>query len=455
MIQPGGTSIACPNCKQSFPVKIDRIIDVGRDPTAKARLLSGQINLAVCPHCGFRSALGAPLLYHDPAKELLLVHVPMELGLPQAEQERVIGDLVNRLMSSLPAEQRRGYLLRPRPVLTLQGLVEAVLQADGITPEMLEQQRAKMRLIEMFLQADEDDLPALIAQYDGQIDMEMFQIITSAAETALQNGRQDVAQRILAVRDRLIRESTAGKAAIRQSQQEEQAIQDVLTALEGLGENATRQDFMALVLRFAEDDAHLQALVGLERPLFDYTFFQQLSEQINRAGDGEKAGLESLRNRLLDLTALIDQQRQAMLDATADVLREIVNSPDVEEAVRRNLPLIDDNFMAILAANIRAAEQKQDLVASARLKQVSDVVMQVVRENAPPELRFISDLLAQESPQATQTMLQEQAAGFGPRLLDLMDALVRDLLARGDQPTAQRLVDLREQAAEIVGAGVS
>src|SRR5579859_6198908 len=173
-MQPRGTQITCPNCHQPFSAVLEQVIDVGRDPQAKARLLAGRTNLVTCPHCGYQTMLGTPLVYHDSSKELLLVYVPMELNLPRQEQERLIGSMTNAIISSLPQEQRKGYLLTPKMMLSMQGMVEIVLEADGITKEVIEAQRAKMRLVETFLQTDPTTLPELVKQNDDQIDEEFF-----------------------------------------------------------------------------------------------------------------------------------------------------------------------------------------------------------------------------------------------------------------------------------------
>src|SRR5258706_11921020 len=156
--QQNGTMITCPNCRQPFQAVLEQIIDVARDPSGKARLLSGQLNMVTCPHCGYQSMLATPLIYHDAAKQLLLVYVPMELGLPPQEQNRLIGSMTNAIMNSLPPDQRKGYLLNPKTMFTLQGMVETILEGDGITKEVIEAQRAKMRLVEQFMQADPNNL---------------------------------------------------------------------------------------------------------------------------------------------------------------------------------------------------------------------------------------------------------------------------------------------------------
>ena len=142
------TQINCPNCRQLIPAEIQQLFDMGVDPSAKARLLSGQYNLAQCPHCGFSGTLGTPIVYHDPSKELLLTFVPPELNLPRDEAEKTIGKLINQAVENLPTEQRKGYLFNPQTVLTLQGLVERILQEDGISKEMIEAQQKRVALIQ-------------------------------------------------------------------------------------------------------------------------------------------------------------------------------------------------------------------------------------------------------------------------------------------------------------------
>jgi hypothetical protein len=375
----------------------------------------------------------------------------MELGMQQAEQERVIGSMVQALMNSIPPEQRKGYMLQPRTALTMQGLYEMIMEADGVTPEMLEAQRAKVRLAETFLQTDMDELPAFIQEHDDQIDMEMLQIITSAAQSALQSGRQDIAAQALAVRDQMMTLSTAGKAAQADAEQQEAAVQEVTEAIQALGEDATLEQFVDLVVSMADSDHKLQAVVGLQYPIFDYGFFQELSQRIETASDDEKSKLIALRDRLQELSQMIRQQQEAMAQSAMQTLQDILAAEDVEEGVRRNIDRIDDTFLMVLSANAQAAEERKDLLASARLKKVMEVVSAMLQQSAPPELQFVSDLLEQDSLEQGQALIDAQAAQYGPNLLILMDALVEEFQSRGDESVVNRLKELRTYAASVVG----
>ena len=242
-----------------FSAVIEQLIDVGRDPQGKARLLSGRLNVATCPNCGAQTALATPIAYHDSDKQLLIVYVPMELGLPQKEQERVIGSFTNAISNSLPPERRRAYLLTPKMALTQQGMIEVILEADGVTPEMLAAQREKMRLVETFLQTNPAQYPELVKQNDAAMDAEFFAIMMAAAESAIDNGRRDVAEQVLQLRDALIRLSSVGQQALAAAADQQAKGEQVAAQLDALGEDVTRDQLIDVIhRRTCHADGHLE-----------------------------------------------------------------------------------------------------------------------------------------------------------------------------------------------------
>jgi hypothetical protein len=185
---PIQTTIKCPNCGTPQPAVIEQVIDVARDPGSKTRFLQGRLNFFQCPQCGFQGALATPVVYHDPVKELLLTYLPPELRLNPIEQEKTLGGLIQQVLQSLPAELRKGYLLRPQASLTLQGLMERVLEGDGITREMLEEQRAKSKLVKDIIDADAAARLALIAEQDRRIDADVLALLAAIARSAAAQG---------------------------------------------------------------------------------------------------------------------------------------------------------------------------------------------------------------------------------------------------------------------------
>jgi len=455
MSQVVRTSLNCPRCGQTFPAIIEQIIDVGRDPQAKARFLSGRVNAISCPNCGHAMAIGTPLLYHDPAKELLLVYVPMELNINQQEREGVIGDLTRRVTESIPPEQRKAYLLQPRQALTIPGMIDTILEADGITEEMREAQRDKMHTMEMFLSVSQDEWPRLIEEHDGQIDHEFFQMLLVTIENAAETGHRPMAENLLELYNYLIENTATGREVVQAAQAQEQVVQDVAADLQALGDNATREDFMNLVLSYAGDEERIQAVVGLIRPALDYTFFQDLSRRVEAASGDERERLAGLRERLHELTTMLDKQTQAVIQRATDTLRSIINSEDIEAAIRPRLDQIDDTFLAVLQANIQTAEQHQDTRTAERLRMVLQKTLEILRENAPPQIRFINELMSAESDDDAQALIESEAPRFGPELLELMEAIAQDL-DEGDQPAeAGRLRAMRDRASAFVAASPS
>lgn len=144
---PQVVQLSCPSCGTPLRAQIFTLIDVGQQPELKNYLLSGQLNMVVCPNCGNVSMLAAPLIYHDPAKQLFFVHFPQQLNASTQDQEKFVGDATSLIMRALPANAPKGYLLAPRRFLSLNSLIEAVLEADGITKEMIEAQRRRVDLI--------------------------------------------------------------------------------------------------------------------------------------------------------------------------------------------------------------------------------------------------------------------------------------------------------------------
>jgi CpXC protein len=440
------TTIQCPNCGQPINAVVESLINANDDPEAKARLLTGRTNSVQCPACGVVSTVAAPILYHDGGKELLISYMPMELNLPKPQQEKVIGDLMRELTSSIPKESIRGYLFQPRQALTMQGLVDQILQADGVTPEMMEAQRATIRLVETMLQATDAALPALIQQHDAEIKGPFFQAIMVMAQRAMQEGRSDLAERLLMVQNRVAELSTFGKELIAQSQMQEEVVREVAQAIDNLGRQAQRSDVLNLVIQYAGDEQRLQALVGLARPALDYGFFQELTQRIGQAPAAERDALETLRERLVELTAIIDQQSQMVLQNAVKLLQAIANSPNPDELIRANLDMIDDTFMAVLSANIEEAEKRGDVNSGARLKQIYQRAVTALQANMQPELLFVNELLSTETDEEARKMIAERVDEYGDEILDVMDAVGQILAQHGDTSMIQKLAFLRQAA---------
>jgi hypothetical protein len=435
------TQVRCPNCGSPVQAAVEQLLDVGQEPGAKARLLSGNFNQLRCPVCGYQGSLSTPLVYHDPDKQLLLTYVPVDLGLPKQEQERLVGSLINQAITRLPAEMRKAYLLQPQTVLTMQGLIERVLEADGITREELDAQKARIRLFESLLRTPDEQVEEFVREHDAELDEEFFQL----ASVTLQTTRDDNARRAAAARfESALAASSYGKRL----QAQEAELRAAAESLQQKGERLTREDLLDMIV-LAPTSERVRALVSLTRPGLDYAFFQLLSERIDAAGEPEKARLEGLRSEVLELTRQIDEVQEARAAQSAALLRSLMSAPDLDRAVRQAIPLADELFLGILQANLRAAEERGDQAALERLQQINAKIHEVVIESLPPGLKLAQQLLDTADDDQARELLERSAGSIDEALLSALMSTAQRLEHSGDGKLAERVRVLHRLAMRI------
>ena len=385
------TQIRCPNCSNPVQAEITQLIDVAHDPGAKARLLSGSYNHVQCGVCGYQGQVATPIVYHDPEKELLLTYIPVELSMPKDEQERILGRLTNQAIDRLPGDQRKGYLLQPQAVFTFQGLIERILEADGITKEEIETQREKLRLFEDLLRASEEEVNEFVTQNDESLDAAFFQLASLSLQATPEGPALEAANARLQL---ALAESSYGKEIIAR----ENEIRLASESLQSLGDQITHDTLLDLLID-APNATRLNALVQLTRPALDYVFFQKLTERID-ATEGEKsASLSDLRQSILEITDEIDKVQEARASRAAELIGHLLEAEDLDMAIKNALPQIDELVLSILQANLRAAQERGDEVGAARLLEVDSKIKEVIANvtNIDPEeiadnASFVDDL---------------------------------------------------------------
>jgi hypothetical protein len=435
------TQVRCPNCKSPVQAALERLIDTAEDPSAKARLLSGSLNMVRCPMCKYEGALATPLVYHDPAKELLLTFVPAELGLRKDDQERLLGQLINQVVNRLPAEQRKAYLLQPQAQLTMQGMTERILAADGITREQLDAQRNRLRLFEDLLRTPEPDLAAFVQSHDSELNAEFFQL----ASYSLQATGEPRAREAAMVRLEQVLELTSYGQRLAEQEAEVAAAAE---SLRQLGQELSRERLLDLMVQ-APGQERVLALAGLARPALDYAFFQLLSDRIDLAPVDDKPRLTTLRQQLLEFTQQLDKLQEARAAQSASVLRSIVNAPDIDQALAAALPYIDDLFLGILEANLRAARERQDTATVRRLEEIDSKLRQAVERAMPAGLRLAQQLLDVEDEAQALKLLEEQAAAIDDQLVSALLGASQKLEEAGEAKDAQRVRTLYRAALRL------
>jgi hypothetical protein len=432
-------NISCPNCHQFIVADIDRLFDFGEDPTAKQRLLTGAFNVVQCSFCGYKGQIATPIVYHDPEKELLLTFVPPEVGLPHDEQERVIGSMINQVTNNLPQDKRKGYLLRPQATLTLQGLVERVLEADGITKEMIQAQQEKFQLIQRLLETtDEKVISEIVQKEEAKVDGEFFILLQRLIGASIQSGDQETARKLEQLRESLLPVTTFGREIQSQTQEMEAAIAD----LKGAGEELDRETMLDLIIK-APNDTRVRALVSLARPIFDYSFFQMLSERIDRArGDG-RTRLVELRSEILDLTEEIDRQVAAHVQEQRSLINKILQETDIKEAMQSYLPAVDEYFMRELEQRLEDAREHGDLEQIVKLQDMVEIVKEA--SAPPPELALIEELLQAPDDHSRREILDVHQEEITPEFTNVLSNIVVQAQSNEDNELAERALAVNRQ----------
>ncbi len=424
---PQKTQIACPQCRQPIPAIIEQLFDVTADPGAKQRFLGGVSNFAVCRACGFSGPLTTPIVYHDNDKELLLTYFPPELRMAVNEQEKIVGPLITQLTNKLPAEKRKGYLLRPQSFLTYQSLIERVLGADGITPEMIQAQQKRVSLVERLLGAKNAEARTEIIKKDAELfDAEFFAIFARLAEASLSSGQEQAAKQVEEIQKQLLAETEYGRNIAFQNNE----IQEAVKTLQAAGKGLDREKLLQILID-APNESRLGALVSLTRPGLDYIFFQSLTERIEKAGGEEKKKLEALRTALLDMTRRIDQRMEEEVKRANELLENILKAEDIQKATTDNLAQFGEVFVQVLNQALQDANQKNDAERMPKLQQVVNVLQQA--SAPPPELDLLNELLDTKDDGELTQKIEAHINEITPEFI----SVIASVMARGEGEPGQ------------------
>ncbi|MEI7771247.1 MAG: CpXC domain-containing protein [Chloroflexales bacterium] len=432
-VAPQPVQLTCPSCGTPFRAGIYTLIDVTQQPELKQALLSGQLNVAVCPNCQMASMLGTPLIYHDAAKQLCLVYFPAELNAPPSEQERFVGEATSFIMKSLPPNAPRAYLLNPRRFLTLTSLMDTVLEADGISREMLDAQRRRVELISQLAGAAADGVgfDEVVAANRAELTPGFFATLDAFIGSTPPSQAESRAL-LEQVRDQLAEEFDAPDSSA-----EEDA--ELAAALDRLA---------------SAPDEELEETVAELRAFIDYGFFQAWTDRIERheaAGQTSEAeALSARRTRILDMVEELDRQAQEMFESGSSLLREVLTAEDPMAALHARAADVGEAFLMVLSANIGAAQRAGEEDLAVQLDALGEAAVGIIQDRLSPEDRFINELMLLETPQEATRLLRKSVAKITPDLVKQLNALADQEEKRGNKPAGERLRQLARESGAML-----
>lgn len=447
------TQISCPNCGVPYVADIYQIIDAARQPQLKEMLLSGQLNVAVCPNCGAGGRIATPLLYHDPDHDLFMVHVPQEMNLDQVRREELIGRLVQQVVNQTPMEKRRGYMLAPQTMLTMQSFMEKVWGTEGVTPEMLARQQKQVELLRTLSTASADVQDFLIKDRAREIDETFFGILRAQIDATSQMGDPNQVNSLLNLQARLMTQTEVGRRL------EKQQI-----ALHALNRDAKKANGLSPDLLFKHivanetDETLLNAIAMTGRGAMTYEFFALLTSEVEKREKAkDTAGAQRLgrvRDQLLEMQRELQQATQEVLKDAQATLDAILAAPDTREALAANMGRIDDAFMHVLDARTAHAEQSGRRDEAEKLRRIQEDIISLIQGETPPEVQLLSQLVSAPDKAARERLMGTAADLLSPELVQVVDMLREQATSAGQSDLAQRLGEIRgELNARLLLAG--
>jgi hypothetical protein len=444
------TQINCPSCGTNYPAEVHQVIDIGRNPELKAALLSGQINMAVCPSCGAAGQLSSPMVYHDPEHELFMVYVPQELNLDQVQREKYIGQLTREVIDNTPAEQRRAYMLQPLTMLTMQSFMEKVLETEGITKEMIERQKKQAELLNTLISADPDVADYLIKERAGEIDEVFFAMLRQYVETASQMNDNKQLVPLINLQAKLMTETETG----RQLEKQQIALHGLNRAAKEAG-GLTPKILLTHILKNQEDPDLVNALAQVGLQAMTYEFFSGLTNEVDRqqlAGNSEAVErLTAIRSNLLQMQEEVQTQTRQILGEAQKTMEAIMAAPDMQQALKANINKIDDAFMYVLAGETARAEESDQQERLDKLNALRDLLVSEAESQSPPEVRLLNKLVSAESEDERRQLIEENREMLSPDLVAVIDALQEQAESTGQEALKERLSEVKALLVEETG----
>ena len=423
------TQISCPRCHTPLTAEIQQLFDMNTDPEAKQKLLSGSANMIQCQACGYQGLYPTPIVYHDPEKEMLLTYFPPELGMSINDQEKMVGPLIKRVVNDLPMEKRKAYLFQAQSMLTYQTMMEKILEADGITKEMLDQQQKKLQLIQRLLStANADSRKEIIQQEEALIDETFFGLLNRLVEATVAQGDKQSAQQLALFQQELLQETKVGQEIQEKMKSSQKAMEDLQEAAKA---GLSREKLLDLFIQ-APDEIYTNTLIGMVRSGLDYEFFQILSQKIDSEPDPEqKAKLSTLRDFLVDLTAQIDAQIQEEKKHARETLNKILTEANIEAGLQKYGNELNDFFVEAVKDGLEEARKAADLEKIAKLGQLNTMIEEA---NKPPaEIEFVESLLKAPDAETIKTLLNEKPEVINDEFIQLLASLIAQTEQDGNQ----------------------
>ena len=447
LFPPTGAQVTCPSCGATYTAAVFSIVDMGANPELKGLVLGGQINTAVCNACGAGGPLSVPLMVHDPEHEFLGVIVPGQARLDDMQTQKMIGEMSQALMARLPSDQRKGYMFQAQQFFEWDSLIEKMWGFEGVTPEMLRRRREQSELIGNLVRlgSDQSAMQLVADRNKSLIDSSFFVLLGQVINAVAAEGQSEQHEALLKLRSSLLESTDAG--------QELKALEErVQDALSRIGPKTTREELLSQLLDFWKEgengEAVATAVLNAAAALTDYQFLLGLADRLENSTDPEeRSALMAIRDRTVEIGEQRSQSQQMAAQQVQAVLQEVLQAPDTDAALKENADQINEMFLAVLASNIRQAEQNKAAFAVQRLRTIYEKAVAILEEQMPPEMRLLNRLLSAPDEGTMRRLLQDNRSQLSQEFVEALKTLEDRFSREGNSALASRVSSIRGQAA--------
>lgn len=437
------TQIQCPQCGTPFPAEVHQIVDAQRTPHLKEMLLGGALNVAQCPSCGMATRLASPLLFHDAEHEMLIVHVPMELGWSMQEQEMQIGRMAKAITDSLPPEQFKAYLLQPKTIMTMPTFMEQVYGTEGITPEMIKRQQDQAQLMQQLVTGDRLSQISLINEKEELIDQTFFSMLQQQLQMLEQNPAPEANSQFILLTNLQARLFTMTKAG-KELEVQQAALSKFQLAVKNQG-GLTYEIFLDHLVANDGNESVQNAIMQMGYQGIQYELFTVLTGRIEAASGDEADMLTDLRDRLLKVYDQLQEQAKEQMEKAGETLSAILAAPSPEQGVQENMGRIDEPFMHFLTAQLEKATQEENQEMMGKLQPIYAMIMSAAENQLPPEVQLINALVSAEN----EAQMQEVLGQIPPEAHEQVKQMLGSLLERANAENPEMAAKIQQAMALI------
>jgi hypothetical protein len=174
----------------------------------------------------------------------------------------------------------------------------------------------------------------------------------------------------------------------------------------------------------------------------DYLFFQGLTDRIEKGSGEDRTKLETLREKLLDITRKVDQRVEQEFKRAEELLNSLLSAENIQKATSDHLDEINDIFVQVLNRTLQEANKKNDVVVMPKLQQIVAVLQQA--SVPPPELALLEEMLTAPDETALNQMIEQHSAEITPDFC----SIVANVITRTEEQTSGKTPGEEAQMVE-------